>query len=286
MNVGLAGNRRYRQIERILTTMAAEAPKLGARLFLEPELASLVPGQAASTLKVAQIDVLISLGGDGTLLRCARLACERGIPVLGINLGHVGFLSTADQDASAEMLRRVVKGEYTIESRLALTTSSGDSRQEFLAVNDVVLHKGGIARVIRISVAVDGVEIGTYSADGLIVATPTGSTAYSMSAGGPIVVPSVDAFVITAICPHTLAVRPVVVPASTTVTVCALDPVPAPEELRISIDGQVLAKLAPKQPVSIVRASQPVLLARIDTESFFSRHRQKLQWGDLTDRQS
>jgi NAD+ kinase len=286
MNVGLAGNRRYRQIERILTTMAAEAPKLGARLFLEPELASLVPGQAASTLKGAQIDVLISLGGDGTLLRCARLACERGIPVLCINLGHVGFLSTADQDASAEMLRRVVKGEYTIESRLALTTRIGDSRQEFLAVNDVVLHKGGIARVIRISVAVDGVEIGTYSADGLIVATPTGSTAYSMSAGGPIVVPSVDAFVITAICPHTLAVRPVVVPASTTVTVCALDPVPAPEELRISIDGQVLAKLAPKQPVSIVRASQPVLLARIDTESFFSRLRQKLQWGDLTDRQS
>jgi NAD+ kinase len=286
MNVGLVGNRRYRQIEKILTTMAAEAPKLGARLFLEPELASLVPGQAASTLKGSKIEVLISLGGDGTLLRGARLAAERGIPVLGINLGHVGFLASADPDAATEMLRRVVRGEYTIESRLALKTLIGDTPHEFLAVNDVVIHKGGIARVIRMSVAVDGVEVGTYSADGLIVATPTGSTAYSMSAGGPIVVPSVDAFVITAICPHTLAVRPLVVPANATVTVVALDPVPRPDELLVSIDGQVAAKLAPKQVVTIVRASQPALLARIDAESFFARLRQKLQWGDLTDRQS
>jgi len=286
MNVGLVGNRRYRQIEKILTSMAAEAPKLGAHLFLEPELAALVPGQAASTLKGAAIDVLLSLGGDGTLLRGARLACERGIPVLGVNLGHVGFLATADQDTATEMLRRVVRGEYTIESRLALTTHIGDSHQEFLAVNDVVIHKGGIARLIRMAVSVDGVEVGTYSADGLIVATPTGSTAYSMSAGGPIVVPSVDAFVITAICPHTLAVRPVVVPATATVAVAALDPVPRPEELLVSIDGQVEAKLAPKQSVTVVRASQPVLLARVDTESFFARLRQKLQWGDLSDRQS
>ncbi len=285
MNVGLVGNRRYRQIERILTTMAAEAPKLDARLYLEPELASLVPGQAASTLKGAALDVLVSLGGDGTLLRGARLACERGIPVLGVNLGHVGFLATADPDTATEMLRRVVRGEYTVESRLALAARVGDARHDSIAVNDVVLHKGGIARVVRMSVSVDGVEVGTYSADGLIVATPTGSTAYSMSAGGPIVVPSVDAFVITAICPHKLAVRPVVVPASASVTVCALDPVPAPEELLVSIDGQVTSRLAPRQPVTIVRAPQPVLLARIDAESFFARLRQKLQWGDLSDRQ-
>ena len=129
MNVGLVGNRRYRQIEKILTSMAAEAPKVGARLFLEPELAALVPGQAASTLKGAAIDVLLSLGGDGTLLRGARLACERGIPVLGVNLGHVGFLAAGDQNTATELLRRVVRGEYTIESRLALTAHIGDARQ-------------------------------------------------------------------------------------------------------------------------------------------------------------
>jgi NAD+ kinase len=215
--------------------MAAEAPKVGAHLFFEPELAALVPGQSASTLKGAAIDVLLSLGGDGTLLRGARLACERGIPVLGVNLGHVGFLAAGDQSTATELLRRVVRGEYTIESRLALTAHIGDSRQEFLAVNDVVIHKGGIARVIRLAVAVDGVEVGTYSADGLIVA--------------------------------------------------ALDPVPRPEELLVSIDGQVAAKLTPQQAVTVVRAAQPVLLARVDTESFFARLRQKLQWGDLSDRQ-
>jgi NAD+ kinase len=284
MNVGLVGNRRYRQIDAILTTMAAEAPKLGVRLYLEPDLAAILPGQAASTLKGTDLDILVCLGGDGTLLRGARLACQRGIPVLGINLGRVGFLAAADPDTAAETLRRVVRGEYTIESRLAITARVGEPERDFLAVNDAVLHKGGIARVIRMSVAVDGEEVGTYSADGIIVTTPTGSTAYSMSAGGPVVVPGVDAFVITAICPHTLAVRPLVVPASSTVTMCVLDPVPAPEELLVSIDGQVAAELAPRQLVSIVRAPQPVLLARIDTESFFARLRQKLQWGDLSDR--
>ena len=161
----------------------------------------------------------------------------------------------------------------------------GDDGRDFVAVNDVVIHKSGVARVIRMSVTVDGQEVGAYSADGIIVATPTGSTAYSMSAGGPVVVPEVDAMVITAICPHTLAVRPLVVPASATLTVRALDPVADPDELLVSIDGQVAAKLAPRLDVRVVRASRQVLLARADAGSFFVRLREKLQWGDLTDRQ-
>ncbi|OYV62479.1 MAG: hypothetical protein B7Z72_15165 [Gemmatimonadetes bacterium 21-71-4] len=207
MNVGLVGNRRYPPINQILASMIAEAPRLGVRLFLEPELAAAVPAQGAGALDDADLDFLFSLGGDGTLLRSARLACRRGIPVLGINLGRVGFLAAAGPETAMETLRRVVRGEYTIEPRLALSARVGEGGEEFLAVNDVVIHKGGIARVIRMSVAVDGLEVGAYSADGIIVATPTGSTAYSMSAGGPVVVPGVDAVVITAICPHTLAVR-------------------------------------------------------------------------------
>ncbi len=285
MNVGLVGNRRYRQIDKILTMMTTEAPRLGVRLHFEPELASVVPGQTAERLDAIELDLLMSLGGDGTLLRGARLACERGIPILGINLGRVGFLATAGPDTAAETLRRVVRGAYAIESRIALSARVGDADRDLLAVNDVVIHKGGIARMIRMSVAVDGEEVGTYSADGIIVATPTGSTAYSMSAGGPIVVPDVGAFVITAICPHTLAVRPLVVPASAHVTITAGDPVPSPEELFVSIDGQNAARIAPRQTVSVFRAPQPVLLARLDAESFFTRLRQKLQWGDLSDRQ-
>ena len=285
MNIGLVGNRRYRPIETILAGLAAEAPRLGVRLFLEPELASLVPEQEASPLEGAQLDILFSLGGDGTFLRGARLACLRDIPILGINLGRVGFLATAGPETAVETLRRVVRGEYTIESRLALSAQVGEGGEQFLAVNDVVIHKGGIARVIRMSVAVDGQEVGAYSADGIIVSTPTGSTAYSMSAGGPVVVPGVDALVITAICPHTLAVRPLVVPASARLTLRALDPVPSPEKLLVSIDGQLAAQLVSRQDVTVVRATRPVLLASAGAESFFVRLRQKLQWGDLSDRQ-
>ena len=284
MNVGLVGNRRYEAMDGILAALAAEAPPLGVRLFVEAKLAG-PQGPPAPDLAGASVDVLLSLGGDGTLLRGARLACQRGIPILGVNLGRVGFLAAAGPGAAVETLRRVVRGEYTIEPRLALSAHVGQRSAECLAVNDVVIHKGGIARIIRISVKVDGDEVGVYSGDGIIVATPTGSTAYSLSAGGPIVVPGVDALVVTAICPHTLAVRPLVVPASAVLTLAVLDPVPAPEELLVSIDGQVAAKLAPRQEVSVVRATRPVLLARADAESFFVRLRQKLQWGDLTDRQ-
>jgi NAD+ kinase len=285
MNVGLVGNRRYRPMDEMLAAMAAEAPKLGARLFLEPTLAAALPDQPPGGLEGVKLDLLISLGGDGTLLRGARLACLKGIPILGINLGRVGFLAAAGPGTALDTLRRVVRGEYTIESRLALSARVGGSGEDCLAVNDVVIHKGGIARLIRLSVAVDGQEVGVYTSDGIIVATPTGSTAYSMSAGGPIVVPGVDAIVITAICPHTLAVRPLVVPANATLTLRVLDPVPAPEELMVSIDGQVAARLAPRQEVTVVRATRPVLLARADVESFFVRLREKLQWGDLSDRQ-
>ncbi len=293
MNVGLVGNRRYQAMDEVLGALAAEAPKLGVRLFLEAKLAggparpagSASAGLEEAGLDGASVDILMSLGGDGTLLRGARLACQRGIPILGVNLGRVGFLAAAGRGAAVETLRRVARGEYTLDARLALSVRVGDGRAECLAVNDVVIHKGGIARIIRISVAVDGDEVGVYSGDGIIVATPTGSTAYSMSAGGPIVTPGVDALVITAICPHTLAVRPLVVPASAALVLKVLDPVPAPEELLVSIDGQVAARLAPQQEVTVVRASRPVLLARADADSFFVRLRQKLQWGDLTDRQ-
>jgi NAD+ kinase len=284
MIVGLVGNRRYPPLADLVAGLAGAAPKLGARLVLEPPLAELVPGVAAETWDGAKLDILISLGGDGTLLRGARLACQRGIPVLGINLGRLGFLAAAGPETAVEALSRLVRGHYTIESRLTLHARIGDSGEPLLAVNDVVIHKGGIARVIRLAVRVEGEQVGTYSADGLIVATPTGSTAYSLSAGGPIVVPSVDAFVVTPICPHTLAVRPLVVPSTAAVAVRVLDPLPAPEELLVSVDGQAAAHLAPFQDVTIVRAKQPVLLAQVGDESFFNRLRRKLSWGDLSDR--
>ena len=284
MNVGIVGNRRYAGLPEILARLAAEAPALAVRLVLESDLAGVVGGAVAGDLAQQPLDVVLSLGGDGTLLRGARFACRRGIPILGLNLGHVGFLASAGPDAATRALANLARGEFSIERRMVLEARLGGG-DPFVAVNDVVVHKGGIARVIRLAVHVDGEPVGPYSADGIIVATPTGSTAYSKSAGGPIVVPSVDALVLTAICPHTLAVRPLVVPGGARITIRPLEPVPGPDsELLVSIDGQVAARIAPGQELHVARAAQPVLLARIGEESFFGRLSHKLQWGDLSDR--
>ena len=286
MRIGLVGNRRYRPLADLLSRLASEAPRIGVELVFESQLADLLQGVEGTTLHDATLDIILSLGGDGTLLRAARIGCQRGIPVLGINLGRLGFLAGAGPEQAEDALRRLVRGQYTIERRIALAARIGDEGPEALAINDVVIHKGGVARVISLSVAVDGEQVGTYSADGIVVATPTGSTAYSLSAGGPIVVPGVDAFVITAISPHTLAVRPLVVPASATVAIRVLDPVPDPKELLVSIDGQATAHLKVRQDVSIMRATSSVLLAQLGDESFFARLSRKLAWGDLGSRTS
>jgi len=286
MNIGIVGNVRYEGLREILARMAGEARTLGVSVFVEPLLEPLAPGLPAVDLGAQALDALLSLGGDGTLLRGARLACRRGIPVLGLNLGRVGFLATAGPESGGHALARLARREYVVEPRLALEARVG-GMEPSVAVNDVVVHKGGIARVVRLAVSVDGEAVGPFSADGVVVSTPTGSTAYSMSAGGPIVVPSVDALVITAICPHTLAVRPLVVPSGAKISICPLDPVPGPDQdLIVSIDGQVAARIAPLQELLVARAPQPVLLARLGEGSFFGRLSQKLQWGDLTDRKS
>jgi NAD+ kinase len=284
MIVGLVGNRRYKPLADLLRRLADDAPALGVQLVYEPQLAGLVPGITGSSLDDVRLDFILSLGGDGTLLRGARISCVRGIPILGVNLGHLGFLSSAGPEMATEALARLSSGQYTVEQRRALSVRIGDEGPALLAVNDAVVHKGGVARVIRLAVIVDGERVGTYSADGIIVATPTGSTAYSLSAGGPIVVPGVDAFVITAICPHTLAVRPLVVRATSTIALRVLDPAPRPDELLVSLDGQAEKHLAVGQDVTIVKATQPVLLAQISDESFFKRLARKLSWGDLAER--
>ena len=150
-----------------------------------------------------------------------------------------------------------------------------------VALNDVVIHKGGVARLIRLNVQVNGSEVGKYSADGLVVATPTGSTAYSLSAGGPIIVPTVDALVITPICAHTLAVRPVVVPADAEITVVPMKP--WAEDLLISVDGQQATVLGPDARVELKSGGPPIILVRFEID-YFARMRASLRWGDLTER--
>lgn len=290
MNVGVVGNPNYRDLKSLLAHLAQAAPRLGIRLFSESALTSLWPGRAPALLDQSPrptLDCVITLGGDGTLLRAARILDGANTPILGVNLGRVGFLTTANVQTLDWALEALVRGDYVTEARLALLPAivdrEGATRTEPVVLNDVVVHKGGVARVVHMRLVVDGEEVGQYSADGIIVATPTGSTAYSLSAGGPIVLPTVSAIVVTAICPHTMAIRPLVLPPT---TVVSIEPIPPwTEEVLVSLDGQLSTTIHPGERLLVKRAERPVLLVRLGPEGFFLRMRNKLQWGDLSDRE-
>jgi NAD+ kinase len=290
MNVGVVGNPSHVDLQGLLDRLTAAAPKYGFTLFAEERLAEMWPGQRPAVWSPGvTLDCLLTIGGDGTLLRGARLLNGAGTPILGINVGRVGFLATAPAQNLDWVLDAAARRAYTIEPRLALVGTvedgAGALRTQPIALNDIVVHKGGVARVLRFRLSVNGEEVGAYSADGIIVATPTGSTAYSLSAGGPVVVHGVDAIVVTAICPHTLAVRPLVLPASVSVLIEPIPPWEENEELLLSLDGQVSETLHPGERLVVRRAERPVMLGRLGPEGFFARLRRKLNWGDLSDRE-
>ena len=191
MKVGVVGNQRYRDLKPVLADVLRQGPSRGMQLYRRGG----APGWAGETaaLSSLELDALITFGGDGTLLRGARLLGGRETPILGVNFGRLGFLTTATRDGLDQALDALVAGRYVTERRqvlqAAIKDGAGTQRTVQMAVNDVAVHKGGVARVVRVNVYINGENVGPYSADGIIVATPTGSTAYSLSAGGPIVVP-------------------------------------------------------------------------------------------------
>jgi NAD+ kinase len=282
--VGVIGHRGYDGLGAILHRLLDEAPGLGLSLALEEELWSLV--QRGDLLgDPRELDALLTLGGDGTLLRGARYLEGHPIPILGVNLGRLGFLTTCGRDDLFEAMARLAGGEYLVVPRMALEATAlgrdGEGRGHWLALNDVVLHKGGFARLVRLTVSVDQEAIGAYSADGLVISTPTGSTAYSLSAGGPVVAPTVESLIVTPVSPHTLAMRPLVLPPEVQVTVRADD---GPEQLLVTVDGQVGTTFTGGEALVVRRADHPVHIVRFPGTTFFSRLRLKLGWGGLSER--
>jgi NAD+ kinase len=231
-------------------------------------------------------DLVVSVGGDGTFLRAARVAAEADCPVLGVKVGRLGFLTEIEPGPDAiALIRAALDDSAPVEERLAVMAEPADGTTfpAQWAMNEIMVEKWTRHRLVRLAVHVGGEYVTTFSADGVIAATPTGSTAYSLSAGGPIVVPSVDAIVVTAICPHTLAVRPLVLPSQSVVTV---EPIPPwTEEVLVSFDGQVSATIQAGERLVARRGEYPVMLVRLGAETFFARLRKKLQWGDLSDRE-
>jgi len=287
MKVGVVGNPRYGDLKAVLHHVAEQAPNRGIELYSEERLDPFW-GRHIPQFESVELDALVTFGGDGTLLRGARMLGSRETPILGVNLGRVGFLTTATLDTLEPSLDALVAGRYITERRQVLHAGihdgDGVERSAQMSVNDIAVHKGGVARVVRVNVYINGENVGPYSADGLIVATPTGSTAYSLSAGGPIVVPGVEAMVVTPIAAHTLAVRPLVVPGTYRIVI---EPMAGwADDLLVSFDGQTGTTLAPGESVHVRRADHRVCLIRLGGDGFFGRMRQKLHWGDLSDREA
>jgi NAD+ kinase len=282
--LGVVGHLGYPELPAVLRTLGELSPALGLELFYERELFEVAKsGQPLED--PSRLDALLTLGGDGTLLRGARVVSPHAVPILGINLGHLGFLTCCNADQLSNALRRFARQDYLAENRMALQArvldANGVERQQWKALNDVVLHKGGFARLASLRVAANGDTIGSYAADGVVLSTPTGSTAYSLSAGGPVVYPTLETIVVTPVSAHTLAIRPVILPSSVEVTLQAED---GPDELLITIDGQVGTTFAPGETLSVRRAEGGVLIIRFPGTSFFTTLRQKLAWGGLPDR--
>lgn len=277
--VGVVGRTAQPDVLQTLDVLRAAFEARGAKVVVEPQLAA---DDSADGFDPAAVDLLVTLGGDGTLLRGARLVAAHTAPVLGVNLGHLGFLTSVAVPELKDAIDRLFAGEYWIDKRMTLdatvSRANGDASASFLGLNDAVIHKGGLARIVRLAVDVepDHLEVGTYNADGIILATPTGSTAYSLSAGGPIVVPSVDCIVATPICPHSLVVRPIVLSASAVVSVRAIGPA---EGLILTVDGQDGAELSAGDRVVVRRGPYAVKLVRFKDENFFSTMRTKLHWA-------
>ena len=221
-------------------------------------------------------EAVLSLGGDGTLLRGAQKALAWNVPLMGVNLGHVGFLTEAEPERLQDILDCLLRGDYVLEERALLEVRLQEAR--WLALNDVVVSRGGYARLITLDALVDGETAGRYVADGVIVATPTGSTGYSLSAGGPIVSPHVDCMVITPICAHSLQHRPFVVPGNAFVRLAMCGD--AEQHASLQVDGQSRADLLPGARVEIRRAEQSIRLIRTRPAPFFQLVRDKLtEWS-------
>jgi NAD+ kinase len=252
------------------TVWVSEA--LGAEL---PALVQTVPPETLAD----RVDLLVVLGGDGTLLAAARMLYPREVPILGVNFGGLGFLTGTSVPDLYAALEQVLRGDYVIERRMMLQASilgrDGSARAVIHALNDAVIHEAG-QRLVRVRMTIGGTQVGDFGADGLVVATPTGSTAYSLSAGGPILNPLLDALIVTPICAHKLSVRPVIFPAFESIL---LEPQADRGEVFLSVDGQQLFPLARGDSVLVARAEHNCCFVQLRARSFYDVLREKLKWG-------
>lgn len=264
-------------IEEIAAIISQKLHKAGIRAAAEPwlfERMQKMEQQIFEGCSPEGCEAILSVGGDGTLLRANTLSMQLNLPVLGINVGRVGFLAELELDQLDGAFEKLAADEYTLQERMMLKVTLED--QHYYALNDVVVSRGGYARLIGMDAFVEKDLVGHFIADGLIVSTPTGSTGYSLSAGGPIICPDVECMLLTPVCAHSLQHRPVITAASQTISIQLTDALQA----MVSIDGQNNLTMLAEQTLTVTKASRPARFIRLEPRSFFNTIRIKLsEWS-------
>jgi NAD+ kinase len=280
--VGLIANPDKTDSARLVRRAARLLLKEGRQIQCDPSTASLINDEIPVSESVGQLarhsDLLLVFGGDGTILRVAREAAGLGVLILGVNTGHLGFLTGVPGSKLAEVIQKVIAGKFTCEERALLeaTVQCGSSQMTQIALNDFVIGRGLTSRLIELEVKVNDELLTRYRCDGFVASSPTGSTAYSLAAGGAIVSPDAEVLILTPICPHTLSIRPVVVNLDATVQVKLMS---SRLIATLAADGQQQTELSSGDSVTIRRSSRTARLLRPDGTSFFETLRHKFGWS-------
>ncbi|MDO9172578.1 MAG: NAD(+)/NADH kinase [bacterium] len=281
--LGLFGNPGKPEIAAAVAEAAACCRRAGVPLLAASDLAEFAPGVTIVGEEELpdRCDVVVAFGGDGTMLRAARTIGHRATPLLGINLGSLGYLTDVPSAELVASLDQLFAGAYSVTERTRIrgrVRRDGRDIVELEALNDLVVNMGPVPRALLMEMRIDQVTLGRFLGDGLIVSTPTGSTAYNLSAGGPIVHPGVRGFVVTPICPHSLAIRPLLIPEDKTVELRFAD---VGQGATLTADGQAAYSVASGDVIHYARGEHPVRLVKFPHSDFFLAMRHKLQWGAI-----
>lgn len=279
--VAILGRSQDLRVAEPMALLAGYLTEAGVDVIAAPDAPSDLPARLVAEADIAeQADLIISVGGDGTMLYSAAIAQHRGVPLLGVNRGRLGFLADVTPDEMLHSIGQILKGNFERESRLLIEgciQSADGSQHRASALNDIVLQRRETGRMLDIRTSISGRFVNTHSGDGLIVATPTGSTAYALSCGGPIIEPGMGAIVVVPICPHTLSDRPIVVPSGLEIEVSLL--ARADTKAEVMVDGHSVGELTPEDKLTIRESQTRITLIHPPGYDFYEILRSKLHWG-------
>jgi NAD+ kinase len=281
-SIGILTKPKFPEVKATLQGVVTWLRDRNIGVLLDTASASMLGEQGGiqKTQLAGKADVLLVLGGDGTMLNAARLAGERSIPIMGVNMGGLGFLTEVRLDNLYPSLERVFANDYVLDERLMLKTHvhrHGETVARGVVLNDVVISKGTLARMIELQISIQGQFVTNLRGDGLIIGTPTGSTAYSLSAGGPIMHPAVDSLILTPICPHTLTHRPLIVPSNVEIDITLTS---RDDGAMATLDGQVGIAMTQSDTVVVQASEHRTRLIRFPESHYYEILREKLKWGD------